>query len=339
LISSKLGIGPMSPASIQASLEYSAENDVQLMLVASRRQVECEELGGGYVDGLTSQGLVDLVRDFGIGDVLVCRDHGGPYQGSNEENLTETEALDRALLSMKKDVDAGFDLIHVDCSYHKGDVYEATSVLIREVAAYAKLQGRNISFEIGAEQNIGTATDLVKFQKDLEFYLRDTTPEFVVGQTGSLVKELFQVGCFDFETSEKMTEICHSAGVKFKEHNVDYAPDIELLQRRWAGVDAINVAPEFGVVESQTVVHLARKVGLHDKARTFTDKAIASGKWKKWAYGDTLDANKAMIAGHYVFNTPEYAELVDVLGKEFDVQGIIRQNVKNAIDRYVKAMA
>ena len=46
-----LGIGPMSPNLLQASFEIARDYDFPLMFIASRNQVDADELGGGYVNG------------------------------------------------------------------------------------------------------------------------------------------------------------------------------------------------------------------------------------------------------------------------------------------------
>ena len=44
-----LGVGPMSKNCIDATIELAGEHDVPLMLIASRRQIDSEQFGGGYV--------------------------------------------------------------------------------------------------------------------------------------------------------------------------------------------------------------------------------------------------------------------------------------------------
>ena len=45
-----LGIGPMSSNLLQASFELGRDLDFPLMFIASRNQVDLDELGGGYVN-------------------------------------------------------------------------------------------------------------------------------------------------------------------------------------------------------------------------------------------------------------------------------------------------
>ena len=45
-----LGVGPMSANVIDSSIELSNKFKAPIMLIASRRQIEAEEFGGGYVN-------------------------------------------------------------------------------------------------------------------------------------------------------------------------------------------------------------------------------------------------------------------------------------------------
>jgi len=301
--------------------------------------VECEELGGGYVESFTSSEFGKFVRRQDKGNkILICRDHGGPYQGYQEGHLDPKGAVDYAILSMKKDVDAGFDLIHVDCGSHTGDIRESTASILTEISSYAKSRGHSILFEVGSEENIGVRTDSEKFREDLNCILEHVSPEFIVGQSGSLVKEVFQVGAFDFRATRNLVGIAHSAGVKFKEHNADYLDDLALSLRKAARVDAVNVAPEFGVAETRVVMTLASRFGLFEELSAFQNRVLESGRWEKWLYGPASDALKAEIAGHYCFTSDEYRDLVAKLSTETDVKSAILERLTGLISHYVRGL-
>ena len=339
MISSKLGISPVSLNVVDAVVQYSCDHQVQLMLIASRNQIECAELGKGYVGGLTSREFVDYIRQKDSRQVIICRDHSGPFMMNAEVNLEPSVALDRALLSIKSDIDAGFDLIHIDCSNHKGDVYEATTYLAQETVRYAESLGRNIMFEVGTEENVGVGVKPDAFKSDLEFITGLVQPEFVVGQTGSLIKEIFQVGHFEFRLVKDLVSIAHSFGVRFKEHNADYSSLEDLRMRKDAGVDAINVGPEFGVAQTKTVIALAQRHGFFKEMEAFMHRSLESGRWQKWLYGEPSENLKAIIAGHYVFNSDEYHELMDKLNSETDVSAAINGSLTNLLDHYVGGLS
>src|SRR5581483_9284269 len=100
-------------------------------------------------------------------------------------------------------------------------------------------------------------------------------------------------------------------------------------------VDAMNNAPQLGVVQTSTV--LARCLIYGIKFDKFLDVVYAGGKWKKWLNTNTAD-NKmlcCMIAGHYHFSSPEYKEIIRELSKVEDIKEIIVNAIMSIIHHYV----
>ena len=92
-----LGVGPMSKNCIDASLELASNHDIPLFLIASRRQIDSEEFGGGYVNNWTTKKFSNYVIDQDKkGNILLSRDHGGPWQNNQEvaSNLSLNRAMD-----------------------------------------------------------------------------------------------------------------------------------------------------------------------------------------------------------------------------------------------------
>jgi len=119
--STMLGIGPMSPALIQACFELGKEKDLPLMFIASRNQVDADEFGAGYVNNWDqfrfAADLKAMAEKVGFdGDYFLCRDHGGPWQRDKErkDHIPEDQAMALARRSYEVDMDAGFDLLHID---------------------------------------------------------------------------------------------------------------------------------------------------------------------------------------------------------------------------------
>ena len=118
---SLLGIGPMSKTLLKATLELAKEKDFPIMLIASRNQVDSDEFGHGYVCGWDQDRFVADVKaveeEIGFdGLCYLCRDHGGPWQRDEERNakLPVDEAMEKCVRSYKHDMEAGFDLLHID---------------------------------------------------------------------------------------------------------------------------------------------------------------------------------------------------------------------------------
>lgn len=110
--STMLGIGPMSPALIQACFELGKEKDLPLMFIASRNQVDADEFGAGYVNNWDqfrfAADLKAMSDKVGFeGDYFLYRDHGGPWQRDKErkDHIPEAEAM--ALTRRSYQVDIG----------------------------------------------------------------------------------------------------------------------------------------------------------------------------------------------------------------------------------------
>ena len=50
-----LGIGPMSKNCVDITIDLANKYNIPLMLIASRRQIESKDLGGGYVNNWTTE--------------------------------------------------------------------------------------------------------------------------------------------------------------------------------------------------------------------------------------------------------------------------------------------
>ena len=104
-----LGVGPMSKNCIDASLELASDYDIPLFLIASRRQIDSGEFGGGYVNNWTTKEFSNYVIDQDKkGNILLSRDHGGPWQ--NNKEVASSMSLNRAMDSAKKIFFGGYNI-------------------------------------------------------------------------------------------------------------------------------------------------------------------------------------------------------------------------------------
>jgi hypothetical protein len=109
------------------------------------------------------------------------------------------------------------------------------------------------------------------------------------------------------------------------------------------GIHAANVAPEFGVAETRALLAVLECNGLEPLAERFLQTAFHSKKWDKWMLQDTqaTDRDRAIIAGHYVFSTPECIDLKRearsaLAAKGLDLDDYLKQAVKQCILRYLR---
>ena len=58
-----LGVGPMSVNCVDAAVELANDYEVPTFLIASRRQIDSEEFGGGYVNNWTTSEFAQYVTN------------------------------------------------------------------------------------------------------------------------------------------------------------------------------------------------------------------------------------------------------------------------------------
>jgi fructose/tagatose bisphosphate aldolase len=327
----KLGLGPMSKDIVNLCLEYSKIHDYPIMLIASRNQVDFDS---GYA--FTTESFVEYVNNNNFYDperVLICRDHCGPYFSDLDKNLSLNDAVDRCLKTIETDVKSGFDLIHIDVSRVSQDMQESVATKLFD---YALLLNPEIMFEFGSEDNtnIGLDESINNLESQLKFVQKyKDNLKFFVTQTGSLTKHT-QVGNFNklmnIETAKKI----HSYELLFKEHNADYILLDEIVLRKITGVDAINIAPQLGSIQSNVMYQVRENV--QSKFDQFYNLVISSDYWHRWVTNnDVDDLTKFLVSAHYFFNDPIGIKLLNDLRTNNSIfVDLLRQNIFSVLDEY-----
>ncbi len=362
-----LGIGPMSLNVVDSSIELANQYNLPLMLIASRRQIDSANFGGGYVNNWTTEKFANYVKKKDKKkNIILCRDHGGPWQNNLE--ITKKYNLRQAMKSAKEsylqDIKNDFKIIHIDASINLksnnkiNDALERTYELYEFCYAQAKKQKKDIIIEVGTEEQTGTTNTF----EEIEFFLNKLVsfcelkklPKlfFIVLQSGTKVMEMKNIGIFESIVRIKnelpveiqifkLLEICKKFGVYFKEHNTDYLTNESLKWHPFLGIHASNVAPEFGVEETKKLLELMNyyKPKLSKK---FIELTVQSGKWKKWMLDkNASDVYKTLIAGHYVYSSTEGSEIISELNqflkkKKIDLNEELKKKIKLSILRYLK---
>ena len=109
-----LGVGPMSKNCVDAAIELSNDHEIPLMLIASRRQIDAEEFGGGYVNNWSTERFAEyVIKNDRKGKIILARDHGGPWQNDfeKEQKLSLRNAMESAKRSFRIDIESGFEKI------------------------------------------------------------------------------------------------------------------------------------------------------------------------------------------------------------------------------------
>ncbi len=366
---SLLCVGPMSKNCVDASIEIANENNIPIILIASRRQIDSQEFGGGYVNNWVTDEYAKYVRSKDKkNNIILARDHGGPWQSEVEKknNLDLREAMTSAKSSFKSDIDAGFQMIHIDPSI---DIHQTPSIsevidrvfeLYDFCYSYAKKNNKDIIFEIGTEEQTGSSNS----QEEVEYILSEMdkfckknkfpNPSFIVVQTGTRVMETRNIGIFDYPFRvenqipaeiqiPKILEICNKYGIFMKEHNADYLSDEGLRWHPKLGIHSVNIAPEFGVIETRALLSILENYNLKDLFNEFINESFKSKKWEKWLLENSSlsKLEKSIISGHYVFSSPKVKEIKSkakryLQKKDIDLEYQLKETVKGKVNSILK---
>ncbi|NBP02730.1 MAG: hypothetical protein EBU90_21940 [Proteobacteria bacterium] len=265
----KYYIGPMSKNVVDCVINHGKQCSVGL--ISSRRQVDyC----GGYVNNWNTKTFSDYVRSSNS-SVLLCRDHGGENQGQESDD---------GLFSFLSD-SKHFDLIHIDpfrVSNTMLDAAEKTKTTIQSIS------NSNLMYEVGTEEAIYRyqPEELKWFLDYLKMGLTEeqfSQIKYAVVQSGTRLdlSTRTNTGNFNRRRLKSFIKVVKKFGLMSKEHNGDYLTDSFDVELRFeTGLDAINIAPEFGQIESEYYLEECKKnEELFDELYRM---CYNSGKWKKW---------------------------------------------------------
>ncbi len=340
MLTSSLACGPMSQEVIEAVFRHSHKFGKRLMLICSRNQVDVDY---GYV--FTTRQYMDYIekmkRKYPRSSVVICRDHCGPGFGSDQPLLTTSDTLESVKDTIRCDLENGFDFIHIDLCHNMEWCMSHSEKLQRtkELMQFAIDIKPDVMFEIGTDENIGKPeTNIDRIVADIRACQEVANPVFYVVQTGSFVRAAYQAGSFKADNVRTMCKALHDCGTKLKEHNADYLTTEQIITRNGV-VDAINIAPQLGVVQTSHILSQSLIYGIDTKP--FMNKVVHCGKWKKWIDNDYCDPDYylcALVAGHYHFDTPVYKRLIEELSRKTNIRKNIISEITKVIEHYLFAM-
>ncbi len=315
----KLYIGVMSKNVVDAALEYTRETGEPLGLIPSRRQVD---FGGGYANKWTTKEL----SEYNKGSLVIERDHGGPGQGTYGDDGMESFLKDAECL----------DIIHVD----PWKMYTSLEEGTKKTAEYIeRIHEKNSSvfFEVGTEESIRHLSAM-----EFDYCLHALRSELSKGAFDKIKYGVIQSGVgldlincrntgkYSNTRLEDMVEICKIYGIKSKEHNGDYLTREQIKKRFSSGLDAINIAPEFGQIETQCYIE-----EMSDNIEELYQMCLSSGRWKKWVtdFSDIKSKESLIgVCGHYIFSSQEFLSIKP------DIDEKIKTRIKERIDNIICAI-
>lgn len=363
-----LCVGPVSSNVMEVAIEISQREDFPIALVVSRRQIDAEEFGGGYVNEWHTEAFVRHIRTKPSSNIILERDHGGPWQGNYEtgKNLGVEESMQVAKRSFEVDIESGIEILHIDPTIPIGAENLSSDMILSRlfelyghVMEFSKTNGKSIAIEIGSEEQSGCAPNNEAFDNFLSqvdnFCMKNRfdLPLFAVVQTGTKVLENQNVGLFDSSLAsvskvvsliQQAAEIASKYNIKVKEHNLDFLSPQSLAMRPQIGIRAANIAPEFGVIESQSLIYLLEAFGEKSDLETFFRVVYESGKWKKWVARDSKATipEKVLMAGHYCFSDPEIVAIkarlrLKLENKGFVLDEFLKKPIRASMFKYAAA--
>lgn len=340
----KLYIGPMSKNIIDTIIEYSYSHNKKIGLIPSRRQIENT---GGYVNNWKTEEFNNYVNEkkinckklkpntyeHDLNNIVLERDHGGPGQGL---------FMDDGLESLTEDCNY-FDIIHID-PWKSVTTFEDGCCKTFELIKYCYLLNPNIYFEISTEEAIRPFT--IQELDFLIIYIKERLDAtifnriiYLVIQSGTALKEGENIGCYNDECLIKMIALSKKYNLLSKEHNGDWISNTDLENKFKLGLDAINIAPEFGMIETKVILSQIDKQKRTDLFELFYNICYKSNKWVKWVSSDFIPfKNKRKlieICGHYVFSNDEFKTIKMELG-DSKMDSIVKKAIEGKLDELYK---
>ena len=329
-----LGAGPMSLNSINSVINIANKYNIPIQLIASRRQIDSEYHGNGYVNNWSTEEFSEYVLSKSDNNlVYLSRDHSGPWQGNFEveNNLNLKESMDSCKKSLKEDIDRGFKFLHLDPCIDINTELSIDEVLNRLFELYGYIYEysnglQDIYVEVGTDLQSESISTLEETKYILEKIKKFTSkeimhsPSFFVIQNGTKVLESENIGEYKSKVNQDkkftqdikaLSNLINSYNLLTKAHNCDYLDNHILKTLPENGINGINIAPEYGVVETKAIIELCKNNNLTSEIDNFLNISFKSNKWKKWLKNDSKlnDDEKAILSGHYIFSSLEFIEL------------------------------
>lgn len=286
----------MSKNVVDSVIEFSAGE--HMVFIPSRRQIEWN---GGYVNNWTTKEFVRYVKSKNP-NILIERDHGGPGQGTIDDDGIE---------SMKHDA-RHMDIIHID-PWKKYPQFEDGLQWTIDLITMCYEINPEIVYEIATEEGIrkfevdelDRLVNEVKTRLDSRVFSKI---KYLVIQCGTRLSEKYNTGVFDEQRLQSMIQLAKKHNLIAKEHNGDWVSNEVVQAKSKYGLECINIAPEFGEIETRVILdRIKNDEILFEK---FFNICYCSKKWEKWVTQTFKPLeNKEqviLIAGHYVFTDPEF---------------------------------
>ena len=322
----KFCIGPMSKNIVDTIINFSNKNNKNIMLIPSRRQIE---YNGGYVNNWNTKDFCSYVKSKS-NYIYLQRDHSGPGQGT---------IMDDGLKSLEEDCKY-FDIIHID-PWKKYTLYKDGLESTIKLINYCYNLNNNLYFEISTEEAIRKfeIDELKSLMNDLKKNFKKEVYDkiiYLVIQSGTSLKEGVNTGIYNNLRLTNMIKLTKELNVMSKEHNGDWIRKSDIVDKFNHGLNALNIAPEFGMIETKVILEEIEKLD-EIKSKQYFEKFFEicynSKKWVKWVKEDfdPFQNKKKLIeiCGHYVFTN---LELINIKNNLPNIDDKIKQSIYKKLE-------
>lgn len=310
--------GPMTKNVVDTMIQFSLEHsEKEFSFIPSRRQIE---YNGGYVNDWNTADFTKYVKEKN-NKIVIERDHSGPNQGLFEDDGFESLTNDAKHL----------DIIHIDPWKKYSNIDEGINSTVKMINHYYAINP-NLLYEICTEEairpfsveEIDYIVQEIKNKLDETIFLKI---KYLVIQCGTKLSERKNTGEFDENKLSEMLSISKKYNMIAKEHNGDWVSLSTIKRKYELGLTCINIAPEFGEIETSIILNRIKKSSLDDYNK-FYEICFQSGKWKKWVTSDFDHENKKddliLICGHYNLTNPEF---IEIKKKYSNIDNEIKQSI------------
>ena len=263
--------------------------------------------------------------------MIISRDHGGKNQGFEKDD---------GIISLEEDIKY-LDYIHIDpflsCQDFKKAITDTTYLIDKLYSLNNK-----IFFEVGTEESIFKyePENLHLFLSELKINLPKKAFDnikYAVIQSGTSLDlpKMKNIGNFDITRTLNFLKVTKNFGILSKEHNGDYQIDNNQLKFKISiGIDAFNIAPEFGQLESIEYLNLC----LRDEKlfKNLYKLCYNSNRWKKWIFNKKSITKEEIILTccHYILSDFNFKNLIkkNLPKIDLNIKKKIREKIKKMYD-------
>jgi len=317
----------MSQNIVDSVIELAEDDKGQLALIPSRGQIDYI---GGYSSNWKTSELHDYVKSR-TNKVLLARDHAGPKQGAKKDHGFDSLYEDCKFM----------DIIHID-PWKDVENFEEGHHRTQEYIQFCHHVNPNVSFEIGTEEaifhyEVDQLERLILFLRDNLLSTAYDQIKYAVVQSGTLIRGIRNAGTYSESRLMEMVGVCHKYDLLSKEHNGDYLTNDGITSRFKAGLDAINIAPEFGQIETKTLLKAMQRDNRQDLVDELYQLCYSSQKWRKWVnnkFNPILNKEDLIrMTGHYVFSDPYFK----IIKNQFaGIDAVMKNEIKAKITCLLK---